>query len=80
MSSQHPPLTYRDVTHGLKQLGFTPRPQKSTSHEQWVKIINGRIYKVTVDRPKEPFTGDLIKSMAFQAGVSKQEFYRVCRQ
>jgi hypothetical protein len=28
-----------------------------------------------VDCPKEPFTGDLVASMARQAGVSKREFY-----
>jgi hypothetical protein len=34
-----------------------------------------RLYKVTVDCPKEPFTGDLVAWMARQAGVSKREFY-----
>ena len=79
MSSKHPPLTAKDVKRGLKRLGFEPRKQKSgTSHEQWVKIVNGRIYKVTVDSPKEPFSPDLIKSMASQAGVSKDKFYKQC--
>lgn len=79
MSSQFPPLTYKDVTNGLKKLGFEPRPQKSTSHEQWVKVVNNTLYKVTVDRPKQPFTGDLVSSMAHQAGVSKKDFYKACR-
>ena len=79
MSSKHPPLTYKDVTRGLKKLGFAPRKARSgTSHEQWVKIVSGRIYKVTVDPPKQPFTGDLIKAMASQAGVSKDGFYQAC--
>jgi predicted RNA binding protein YcfA (HicA-like mRNA interferase family) len=78
MSSKHPPLTYREVTRGLKNLGFTPRKKTGTSHEQWVKIVAGRIYKVTVDAPKQPFTHDLVKSMASQAGVSKDQFYDAC--
>jgi hypothetical protein len=40
-----------------------------------VKTAGGRLYKVTVDCPKEPFTGDLVASMARQAGVRKREFY-----
>ncbi len=78
MSSKYPPLTCRDVKRGLKHLGFAPRKQQGTSHEHWVKIENGRIFKVTVDCPKEPFTGDLVKWMAAQAGVSKQQFYQAC--
>ncbi|RQW89923.1 MAG: addiction module toxin, HicA family [Geobacter sp.] len=77
MSSKHPPLTSRDVKRGLTKLGFAFRNQKG-SHEQWVKIVDGRIFKVTVDCPKEPFTHDLIKSMASQAGVSKKDFYAAC--
>jgi len=77
MSSKHPPLSCKDVKDGLKQLGFTFRNQKG-SHEQWVKIEGGTLYKVTVDCPKEPFTHDLIKSMASQAGVSKEKFYKAC--
>jgi predicted RNA binding protein YcfA (HicA-like mRNA interferase family) len=78
MSSHHPPLTFKEVKAGLKKLGFEPRPQKSTSHEHWVKKENGRIYKVTVDAPKSPFSQDLISSMAKQAGISKNDFYRAC--
>ena len=46
MSSKHPPLTYREVIRGLKNLGFAPRKKTGASHEQWVKIVAGRIYKV----------------------------------
>lgn len=79
MSGAHPPLTCKDVKIILKKLGFAPRPQKGTSHEQWVKIDGNRIHKVTVDCPKSPFSQDLIASMARQAGVSKKEFYKVHR-
>jgi len=78
MSSDHPPLGYKDVIRGLKKLGFEKRPGKATSHEQWSKIDRDRLFKVTVDRSKEPFGHDLIKSMVAQGGVSKKEFYRAC--
>jgi len=79
VSSRHPPLTARDVIKGLKNLGFTPRkPTSGTSHVNWAKIVDGKIYKVTVDASKEPFSHDLIKSMASQAGVSKDKFYQAC--
>lgn len=75
MSGVHPPLSCKQVKQILGILGFSPRPQKSTSHEQWVKIESGRIYKVTVDCPKAPFSGDLIMYMVRQSGVSKKMFY-----
>lgn len=75
MSSKYPPLTCKDVKNILKKLGFEPRPKKGTSHEQWIKHAEGRLYKVTVDCPKAPFSQDLISSMAKQAGLSKKDFY-----
>lgn len=75
MSGAFFPLTCKQVKEILVNLGFSPRPQKGTSHEQWVKTDNDRRYKVTVDCPKSPFSQDLISSMAKQAGVSKKEFY-----
>ena len=75
MSGVHPPLDCAQVKEILKKLGFQPRPQKGTSHEQWVKMDAGRINKVTVDCPKAPFSQDLISSMARQAGVTKKQFY-----
>ena len=79
MSGAHPPLTCKDVKHILKRLGFNPRPQKGTSHEQWVKYAGDKLFKVTVDCPKSPFGQDLIASMSKQAGVSKAEFYAALR-
>lgn len=73
--AKHRPLTCKEVKTILKNLGFAPRPQKGTSHEQWVKDEGGRRQKVTVDCPKAPFTHDLIRWMAQQAGVSKKAFY-----
>lgn len=52
--------------------------RSGTSHEDWVKTDErGRFFKVTVDCPKAPFSQDLIKSMAKQAGVTKQEIYDI---
>ena len=76
MSGAYPPLTCAQVKRALKKLGFEARPQKSTSHEQWVKVEQGRIYKVTVDCPKSPFSQELISSMSRQAGLSKKDFYK----
>lgn len=52
--SRHYPLTCKDVKKILKNLGFNPRPQQGTSHEQWVKYDEaGKLLgKVTVDCPK----------------------------
>lgn len=80
MSGSFPPLTCKQVKEILTALGFAARPQKGTSHEQWVKDESGRRYKVTVDCPKQPFGPDLVSSMARQAGVSKKAFYAVLRR
>ena len=69
------PLTCKEVKKILKNLGFTEQKQSGTSHQHWKKIVNGRLYKVTVDCPKQPFGHDLIKWMSQQAGVSKKQFY-----
>ena len=76
--SRHGPLTCKQVKQILKNLGFAARPQKGTSHEQWVKYdaAGNLIGKVTVDCPKAPFSQDLITFMARQAGVSKWNFYK----
>lgn len=75
--SRHGPLTCKQVKQILKNLGFHERPQKGTSHEQWVKYDDkgNLIGKVTVDCPKSPFSQDLITFMSRQAGVSKRDFY-----
>jgi len=80
MSKQYPPLTCKEVKKILKSLGFSPRPRTGTSHEQWVKDEKGRRYKVTVDCPKQPFSQMLIKYMAYQAGVSKKDFYAALKK
>lgn len=73
--ARYRPLTCKEVKRILKALGFAKRPQKGTSHEQWTKTSGGRLWKVTVDCPKQPFGPDLVRWMAQQAGVSKKVFY-----
>jgi predicted RNA binding protein YcfA (HicA-like mRNA interferase family) len=79
--SKESPLEHRDVATALRKMGFTKRKRKSgTSHDQWVKVVNGRLLKVTVDEPKAPFSHDLIKSMASQAGLNSKEFHKACTE
>lgn len=66
------PLTYREVIAVLKKLGFKLRNQEG-SHEQWV--ADDPFRKVTVDKPKAPFHGDIMASMCRQAGLTKRQFY-----
>jgi len=76
VSSQHPPLTCKQLKAALTLLGFKATPQKSgTSHEHYVASVRGRFRKVTVDCPKAPFGPVLIGSMCNQAGISKKELY-----
>jgi hypothetical protein len=85
MSGQHPPLTCSEFKAVLTKLGFVKRERKpgggrggGTSHEDWIgKSPDGRFCKVTVDCPKAPFTHNLIKWMARQAGVNSQTIYDI---
>ncbi len=79
MSGEYPPITCKELKAILAYMGFAFNAQKG-SHEHWVLIKNNRKYKVTVDCPKAPFSQDLIKSMAAQAGVKKKDFYRILKQ
>jgi predicted RNA binding protein YcfA (HicA-like mRNA interferase family) len=75
VSGAYYPLSYKQVVWVLKKLGFEQRPNKATSHEQWV--AQNPFRKVTVDKHEQPFGMDLVSSMARQAGVSKKEFYQL---
>lgn len=77
MAKLHP-LTCRQVKAALKELGFEPRERTSTSHEKWVKTTEKGRWIVTVDCPKAPFSNDLIKSMATQAGMKTRDFHACC--
>lgn len=73
MPHQHP-VSHRDAVRILKKLGFTQRPQKATSHTQWVKESGGKLFKVTLDEHDAPYARKLLKSIARQAGLSVKEF------
>lgn len=80
--SRKPPLEVRDVRRGLAALGFVEQPTTATSHTKWVRYGTdkkaGKKFVVTVDAPKSPFTHDLVKSMAKQAGLSDRQFREAC--
>ncbi len=80
MSLWNYPLEYRAIVKGLKRLGFVEQKQGATGHIHWVKVGPNGIRKVTVSKHLAPFSHKLIKWMAVQAGVSKREFYKVCRK
>jgi predicted RNA binding protein YcfA (HicA-like mRNA interferase family) len=72
------PLTHKEAVTALKAFGFEKRPNKSTSHEQWVKQCPGEnpaFRKVTLDKHHSPYARALLMSIIHQAGVSKKEFY-----
>lgn len=77
MSGHHPPLSAKEVVKALLMLGFVYRKPTGggSSHDHYVGEFRGKFRKVTVDEPKAPFSHDLIRSMAKQAGLSKAELY-----
>lgn len=76
--SRRPPLSARDVKRGLSAAGFVERPRTGTSHVQWVRTDERGYKRVTVSEHLEPFSIDLIKLMASQAGMSVSQFYEIC--
>jgi hypothetical protein len=79
MSEKRPPLTCARVKQILTTLGFSPRPQKENSYEQWIKTISGYRFKVILDCPQSAFSPDVVASLANQAGVEEKEFYGALR-
>ncbi|MBS3896324.1 hypothetical protein [Silanimonas sp.] len=61
----------------LKALGYTPDPQRATSHQHWRLLDSeGRLRcKVTLDEHLEPYAGDLLKNLMNQMKLSKREFH-----
>ena len=73
MSKGERPVSYREFTSVLRELGFEPKPRTGTSHEKWARPSDGRM--VIVDEPKSPFHRSLLKLMLNQAGISKRDFF-----
>jgi predicted RNA binding protein YcfA (HicA-like mRNA interferase family) len=76
MSSHFPPLDCGQVKSILRNLGYE-RTSQCGSHEHYTRLSKKHgLVKVTVDCPKEPFMGDLIRYMSAQAKLSKKDFYK----
>ncbi|MBS0854942.1 MULTISPECIES: type II toxin-antitoxin system HicA family toxin [unclassified Tatumella] len=73
------PLKYTEVVKGLQILGFEMKVKTGTSHEQWIRKTESTKHVVTVDKHHAPFSRDLIKSMAKQAGIDSRKFHSLCR-
>ena len=73
MSRWKRPLEAREVERILRNLHFEFRNSEG-SHDNWVSKTTP-FRKVTVDKPKAPFSHFLIQSMARQAGVTVRQFY-----
>lgn len=69
------PVTDKEFKSVLKKIGFEPRAQKGTSHEQWVRDDASGFRRVTVDPHHQPYHRKLLKMMLHQAGISKAEFF-----
>lgn len=70
------PLPCSDVKKALKNLGFTKKNKGSgTSHEQWRKVVDNKLYKATVDCHKGEVKAMDVRSIIKQAGVSKKQFF-----
>ncbi|MCE2029251.1 type II toxin-antitoxin system HicA family toxin [Sessilibacter corallicola] len=78
------PLSAREVQKGLAAAGFEKRPQKATGHEQWVRTDldskgKATFRKVTLSPHNEPFRGEILKSIASQAGLKNvNQLYELC--
>lgn len=73
------PLKYAEVVRALQIMGFEMKPKTGTAHEQWIRKTATTKHVVTVDKHHAPFSRDLIKSMAKQAGVDARKFHALCR-
>lgn len=72
------PLPCRIVRKILAELGFVEQPCRSgTSHEQWEKIVDGHLYKVTLDCHHGEVKAQDIKSIIGQAGITKRQFWKL---
>lgn len=72
---QFKPLPCRLIERALHNLGFSEDKGKGTSHKQWRKIVNGHLYKVTVDCHRGEVSANNVRSIIKQAGVAMKDFY-----
>ena len=74
-----PPVSVKDVEAVLKALGYERRPQKATSHVNWVIEDASGFRKVTVDANNAPFKDQSLVFILRQMGISKKQFFEVLR-
>jgi hypothetical protein len=80
MGGHFPPVSVKDVEAVLKHLGYEPRPQKATSHVNWVVNEGTPDYRrVTVDANNAPFKDQALMFILHQMGVTKKRFYEILR-
>lgn len=75
---KYPPLSHGEVIKILKNLGFSPKVNKSGSHQTWLRKEEGSHYAVTVashGRRKQEFSEGTLHAMIRQSGCSKKKFY-----
>jgi predicted RNA binding protein YcfA (HicA-like mRNA interferase family) len=78
MGKRYPPLDRDQVETVLKNLKFSLKRQKGTSHAQWEGYVKGKRRIVTVDHlksKKEKYGHRLFEKMIEQSGLTKEEFY-----
>lgn len=75
---KYPPLDYGEVIKILKNLGFSPKGNKSGSHQTWIRKEKGIHHAVTVashGSRKREFPDGTLKAMIRQSGCTTKEFY-----
>ena len=79
---KYKPLTYKDVTKILKNLGFAQSISRSTSHQTWTQTKGSKHYAVTVafHGHNQEFKRGTLSSMIRQSGRTKDEFYRALKK
>ena len=78
MGKKYPLLDRSQVETILKNLKFSKKRQKGTSHSQWEGYTKGKRRIVTVadlKSKKEKYGHRLLGKMIEQSGLSKKEFY-----
>jgi predicted RNA binding protein YcfA (HicA-like mRNA interferase family) len=74
------PLPCRLAERALLNLGFIEDKGRGTSHRQFRKIVDAKLFKVTLDCHGGEVTARNVKNMSKQAGISASEFYRAAKQ
>jgi len=69
-------LTYEEVTHRLRKLGFRLYRRGKGSHELWVRDVDGRVVPVPHYRGKKIRKGT-VRAIIREIGMSVAEFMQL---